>query len=48
MSVSVRPFGSTRQGEAVRAYTISNELGASATLLDYGATVQSLCIPNRD
>ena len=48
MSVFVRPFGSTREGEAVRAYTICNELGASATLLDYGATVQSLCVPNRD
>lgn len=48
MSVSVRPFGFTRGGEEVRAYTITNDLDASCTLLDYGATVQSLLVPNRD
>ena len=48
MSVTVRPFGFTREGEEVRAYTITNETGASCTLLDYGATVQALCVPNRD
>ena len=48
MSVSVRPFGFTREGEDVRAYTIVNDVGASCTLLDYGATVQSLLVPNRD
>ena len=47
MSVSVRPFGFTREGEEVRAFTIENDLGASCTLLDYGATVQSLLVPNR-
>ena len=48
MSVSVRPFGSTRAGEEVRAYTITNAAGACAVLLDYGATVQSLLVPGRD
>ena len=48
MSVSVRPFGLTRAGEEVRAYTITNDSGAACTLLDYGATVQSLLVPNRD
>ena len=48
MSVSVRPFGSLSSGEAVKAYTITNELGASCTLIDYGATVQALCVRNKD
>ena len=48
MSVSVRPFGSTRAGEDVRAYTITNAAGSCAVLLDYGATLQSLLIPDRD
>ena len=48
MSVSVRPFGLTRRGEEVKAYTITNEIGASVTLLDYGATVQALLIPDKD
>lgn len=48
MSVTVRPFGFTREGEEVKAYTITNETGASCTLLDYGATVQALRVPDRD
>ena len=48
MSVSVRPFGLTRDGLEVRAFTIANDDGVCCTLLDYGATVQSLCVPNRD
>ena len=48
MSVSVRPFGSLSSGEEVRAYTIVNSRGASCTVLDYGAIVQALCVPNRD
>ena len=48
MSVTVQPFGSTRAGEEVTAFTVTNAAGASAVLLDYGATVQSLFVPNRD
>ena len=48
MSVTVRPFGSLSTGEAAKAYTITNEHGASCTLIDYGATVQALCVPNKD
>lgn len=48
MSVTVRPFGFTRGGEEVRAYTVSNTVGASVVLLDYGATVQSLYVPDRE
>ncbi len=28
------------------AYTVKNQVGASLTVLDYGATIQSLCIPD--
>ncbi len=48
MSVTVQPFGFTRAGEEVKAYTIVNEIGASCTLLDYGATVQALNVPNKN
>ena len=47
MSVTVRPFGFTKAGEEVKAYTITDAVGAGCTLLDYGATVQALCIPDR-
>ena len=48
MSVTVRPFGFTKAGEEVRAYTITDAAGASCTLLDYGATVQALRVPNKN
>ena len=47
MAVSSFPFGTTADGRAVTAYKITNAAGASATLLDYGAAVQSLCVPNK-
>ena len=48
MSVNIRPFGFTREGEEVKAYTITNDSGAGCTLLDYGATIQALRAPNKD
>ncbi len=46
MSVNAFPFGALSSGESVTAYRVENSLGASVTLLDYGATVQSLLVPN--
>ncbi len=40
-------YGTTKTGEAVSAYRLTNRLGASAVLLDYGCTVQSLCVPDK-
>lgn len=45
--VTKRPFGTTAAGEAVTAYTIENARGIAVTLLDYGATIQSLVLPHR-
>ena len=46
MAVSKFWFGETRSGQPVTAYRLENSAGASVTVLDYGATVQSLCVPN--
>lgn len=46
MSDAIQGFGTAKSGEAITAYTIINSRGASAVILDYGATVQSLCVPN--
>ncbi len=46
MSVSTFPFGALSDGTPVTAARIENASGASATLLDYGATLQSLCVPD--
>lgn len=47
MSVTSFPFGSLADGRAVTAWRIENE-GFSATLIDYGAALQSLCVPAKD
>ena len=47
MQVNSRPFGVTKYGEAVTAYELVNASGVSAVILDYGATVQSLLVPDR-
>ena len=48
MAVEFTPFGRLRDGRQVTAAKLKNRAGASMTVLDYGATVQSLCVPNRD
>jgi len=40
-------FGTTAAGDTVTAYQMINAVGASVTILDYGATIQSLQMPNR-
>ncbi len=46
--VTKRFFGTTKNGEDVFAYTLSNDRGIEATVLDYGATLQSVVLTNGD
>ena len=46
MAIRSYPFGSTGDGRKVTAWCIENE-GMSVTLIDYGATVQALTVPDR-
>lgn len=39
-------FGRTKEGDTVTAFCMENKSGAKAVFLDYGCTVQSLCVPN--
>lgn len=47
MPVTHFTFGTTHDGFPVTAYCLSNSAGMSVTVLDYGATIQSLCVPAR-
>ena len=47
MSVSISEFGRLPSGEAVLRYTITNPSGASVSLLNYGATWQTMFVPNK-
>ena len=46
--LSRKPFGKLPSGEAVEALTLTNANGVSATVITYGATLQSLIAPGRD
>lgn len=47
-TITKTPFGVTRSGEPVTAWTLDNGRGMSVRILDYGATVQSLVVPDRN
>lgn len=46
--LSRKPFGKLPSGEGVEALTLTNGNGVSATVITYGATLQSLIAPGRD
>lgn len=45
MEIEKQSFGVTSKGEQVTLYTLSNPNGMSVGLIDYGAIVQSICVP---
>jgi aldose 1-epimerase len=44
-SITSRPFGVTRSGDAVTEYTLSNPGGLSVSVLDYGCIIRSIIVP---
>lgn len=47
MSVTKSEFGVTKDGQTVTMYRLENAAGAYITVLDYGATLQSVVVPDR-
>lgn len=45
-SVTSKYFGKTPQGEAVYLHTLTNKNGMSVSIMDYGATVVKLIVPD--
>lgn len=48
MSISVRAFGTTKEGVAVHAYRMENSTGAWAEILDYGCTIHTVVVPDKE
>ncbi len=48
MSISKAFFGSLADGRIVSEYTLENARGVKVKLLDYGATVKEIHVPDRD
>lgn len=46
--ITSAPFGVTRQGEKVTLYTLTNNTGACVRICDYGGTVVSILVPDRE
>ncbi|MEA4823146.1 MAG: aldose epimerase family protein [Clostridiaceae bacterium] len=47
MSITKAVFGAFESGELVYAYTLTNRMGVSATILNLGGIIQKLMIPDR-
>jgi aldose 1-epimerase len=43
-----RPFGTTKGGEAVEAYLLTNRKGATVTILSYAGTIADVMVPDRE
>ena len=48
MSITHAPFGAMPDGRPVERFTLEGENGLSASILTYGATLQSLCFAGKD
>lgn len=48
MSITRAPFGALPDGRPVERITLEGRNGLSASILTYGATLQSLCFDGRD
>ena len=48
MSVSERKFGTLPTGEEVKIYHLENKKGAYAEVLQYGAILVKVCVPDKN
>jgi aldose 1-epimerase len=46
-TITVRPFGTTRSGESVVEYTLSNPGGISTSIITWGGIIRTLSVPDR-
>lgn len=47
-TVNSKEFGQTKSGQSVTAFEMCNKSGMKVNILDFGATVQSLIVPDRE
>ena len=48
VTINSEEFGKTKDGQKVTAFNMCNENGMSVKILDFGATVQSLIVPDKN
>ncbi len=47
-SISKKEFGRLSNGSLVYSYTLENRAGAKATIITYGARIQSFLVPDKE
>ena len=48
MSITTKPFGTDLIGRNMTLYTMTNKSGASVSVLDFGATLVSIMVPDKE
>ena len=48
MAIQAKPYGLLPDGQAVTQYTMTNRIGASVSVIDFGAIFTSIVVPDRD
>lgn len=48
MSITAKPFGVDQIGRQMTLYTMTNRVGASVSVLDFGAHIVAIRVPDRD
>ena len=48
MAITTKPFGTTQKGQQTTLYTLTNQSGASVSVLDFGAIITSIVVPDKD
>lgn len=48
MSLEQTPFGRTPQGQLVSRFTLTNAAGMIVQVIDFGAAISSVCVPDRN
>ena len=48
IAITHEPFGTTKDGKAVTRYILKNSGGMRVSVLSYGCTVQSICVPDKN
>ncbi len=48
MAISRRAFGTLHDGTPISCWTLTNENGLQAEILDYGATIRSVLVPDKN
>jgi len=48
MAITTKEFGKNEQGQVVTLYTMTNASGANVQMIDYGATITSIFVPDKN